>query len=205
MPQEYPKFLNNVNFSYDILDVPSYTLCIQDEAALIQKAKEQMSSKQKDQDDVLPILRHSDKAIVFISQSFLFLSKRVRDFADCFLIKQFSLMQWLKENAATEFPFPELYKYMIPRDQNHVLFISSEGLFSIEHTIPEWYLNNSDKYGKAFKSIESKEEAVAYAKALFENDYTPKEVRHLLRLRHFKKPLNFFENIEKLEKEKIED
>lgn len=191
MPQTYPSFLKyhslmkgDIIFRHDYLSVPSHYVAIQDESAIIENAKNHNVKTQKEREDILPIIRHKDLSILYISQQLMLISKKVRDMVDGFIVKPFSLMQLLKENSDTEFPFPPVVRRFIPTDNNSLLFIHpAVGILIIKHDIYSFYKDDPDKWGKSFKNITDDSEAVAFIDALLNNGYKPGDCRHLLRLR----------------------
>jgi hypothetical protein len=196
MPQAIPLFLNDdyrvkkacgsLSFKYDFYSVPADNIIVQDESAIIENAKNYNDKNQKEREDILPILRHKGNTVFYLSQQFSFVSKRIRDLTDAFIVKPFNLMQVLKENKGEEFPFPPIVAQMLPKIHNELMFIDGKlGILCLEHDIEQWYKDEPDKWGKSFKNIESEAEAQEFIRALFNNNYPPERVRHFLRLRGY--------------------
>ena len=52
-----------------------------------------------------------------------------------------------------------------------------------------------DELSRCYRSIKDEEEAVSYAKSLFEQDYDLRSIRGLLRVKGFKQPLTWYKDL----------
>ena len=163
----------------NIFDAPEGSLVIFDEASITFAAREAMSRMSRDLSALLAISRHQGLTTLFISQHSSLVDVNILRLADMFVFKKLS---WEELYGKTEKTADLLLKYvklLQPREHKHALITDGEKFYLIEYPLPSFW---SEAISKTYRKL-SKEEAIEFARRLYDRGVSLNIIRKQLRIR----------------------
>lgn len=178
-PQKMPKFMIRVKHP---LDCPQGGIVLVDEAATKYFCRDFMYGEQKDLMRILNTLRHTDRTILFVTQTLAATDKMVTVCSDRLIIKHQGIFASKSERKELR----DIIQIVKPRTTQAMLFWENTGAFTFVRKMPLakcW----SEAYSKPYTSMAHKPvDAWKMAEELKELDYSPMEIVREMKARSFK-------------------
>jgi hypothetical protein len=170
-----------------------------DEAVLFLNSRRSMSATTNNVLMYIPTLRHRNVVqIFFLTQSTKRSDVALIDWANTHIIKEYSDVYGVDvergqvDDILLDFMTPRM-NYVIPSRTEEWSFVKTNNFKCLKNSIPvPWY---SDKIGKAFGVIDNEGHAMAVAEEMVKNSIDIKEVRMIMALKGWDRPLKFWEEM----------
>lgn len=178
-PQKHPRFMIRIKHP---LDCPQGGLVLCDESAIKFFCRDFMYSEQRDMMKILNTLRHTDRSIIFCTQTLAATDKMITVGSDRLLIKRQGVFTAGHERKEMR----DIIQIVKPRHIKPLLYWTNTGSFTFikNMPLPECW---KEAYSKPYTSLASKpKDAWDYAEELKEIGYAPFEIVRELKARSFK-------------------
>lgn len=183
-----PDFIRK-SFSFN--DFEPNSVVIMDEASILLSARDSASGKNRTIIDMLPILRHKGLTVFFISQSSGLLDINIFRMADGIFFVPMSLLSTESSERKDFQVIDEITALMLPRasEIGVCLYRSADSFVKFRYNKPLFF---TDELSKAYSRIDDEALALQFASALHDNDWELKDIKRVMALFHFDKPLSYW-------------
>lgn len=187
---EVPPFAKKV---FSLSKVEDGSFLVFDESSVFLNSRDSMTDNNKTIVSYLPILRHRDLSILFITQNTSLIDINTIRLADGIFFKY---MNEFSISYEREELFNPIVKQLLPTygDKSEVLLYSPKLIMKFNYELPDFY---DDKLSKSYRKIKNEKEAKELIEALFNEGYEPKDVKKILSILGFEKPLNYYKELYK--------
>jgi len=179
------------DIAVDLYSTPPNSLSIVDEAVLKMNARRSLSKASVDASEIIPIIAHSGRKAIYITQNTSRSDVNLVSWADMHIQKNYtgiySRATERKEilNKVDDFFLPLL------RNIEWSYAISNEFRCMYKGPPLPWY---NDTISKSFSHFNNDKEALTYATRMAISDYEAKNLEQIMRLRGFRRPMDYWES-----------
>ena len=165
MPTQLPSFVDFQTFNMS--KIPENSVTITDEASMYFSSRNSMKTKQKIEMQNIPVLGHSRKRMIIISQHEGLIDINWIRQASSILFTTKVIIPTRKERLIIN----EQLNYFMPLQKGEILYFDNDTIFEIKFKLPDWW---QEKYSTPYKKFRNNgEKYITICKLL--NDNIPKE------------------------------
>lgn len=174
----------------DLASVPRDGIGMMDEATIRMNNRRSMSSETVDTLDIIPVIAHTGRKAIFISQNTSRSDVAITSWADLHIQKQYSGI-YSKETERNIIA-NKVDRYFDPILRNKQWSYAISSKFRMLYKGPElpWY---NDTISKTFCGFNSEKDAMVYATRMAIDDHTAKNMEQIMRIKGYQKPVQFWE------------
>lgn len=187
---------NWASTAVDIYSTPKDSICLVDEAAVRMNNRNAMSNSNKKLLEILPVIAHTGRKVIFITQNTSRSDIALLSWADVHIMKAYTGIYGLQmeremvHDRRDDFFLPLLLnEYGLPNKKWS--YVKAGGLTGMYrgYDLP-WY---DDTISKTFNSFENEKDAMVYATRMATADYEAREIEQIMRLKSYIKPVDYWE------------